>query len=403
MQMGVTRPGDHYAIVRATPAAAPNAPDGVGTMLVSRDPLSPHDLDVARIRRRDGCSSKSCRARGILGDETFAAIASGDRLHGCGREAPARTSPPPTDDTPFFFHMLRLRDVFNTARWHDQGIVRFNMTAVGVLGVLMLTVAVLTAACIVVPLLLSRSLAPGSANRAGFAPHLVFFAAIGFGFMLVEISQVQRLTIFLGHPVYSLSVVLFSLLLSSGLGSLSTASLAADERRASMVRLVGLVAVLTAFGALTPIVIHQFEAASTPVRIAISVAILFPIGFFMGMAFPIGMRRALAEAPSIAPWLWGVNGAASVCASVLVVVIALGAGISAAFWAGSACYVVALGALVTTSRARLLINGSHSHAAFVRQERQTGERRKENSSVSPFSLLLLSLGTECSVTVAVVD
>jgi len=181
---------------------------------------------------------------------------------------------------------------------------------------------------------------------------MVFFAAIGFGFMLVEISQVQRLTIFLGHPVYSLSVVLFSLLLSSGLGSLSTASVAAHDRRASMLRLVGLVAVLTGFGVLTPIVIHQFEAASTPVRIAISVAILFPIGFFMGMAFPIGMRRALAEAPSIAPWLWGVNGAASVCASVLVVVIALGSGISAAFWAGSACYVVALGALVTTSRAR---------------------------------------------------
>jgi hypothetical protein len=93
-------------------------------------------------------------------------------------------------------------------------------------------------------------------------------------------------------------------------------------------------------------VIHrQFEAASTPARIAISVAVLFPIGFFMGMAFPIGMRRALADAPSIAPWLWGVNGAASVCASITVVVIALGAGISAAFWAGSACYVVALGAM----------------------------------------------------------
>jgi hypothetical protein len=94
---------------------------------------------------------------------------------------------------------------------------------------------------------------------------------------------------------------------------------------------------------LTPVVIHRFEAVSTPVRIAISVAMLLPIGFFMGMAFPIGMRRALAEVPSMAPWLWGVNGAASVCASVLVVVIAIGAGISAAFWVGTACYVVAVG------------------------------------------------------------
>jgi hypothetical protein len=68
------------------------------------------------------------------------------------------------------------------------------------------------------------------------------------------------------------------------------------------------------------------------------------------MAFPIGMRRALRDAPAIAPWLWGVNGAASVCASVLVVVIALGAGISAAFWAGTACYVAAFGALVWNTR-----------------------------------------------------
>ena len=350
MQLGVTRPGDHYAIVRAKPAAAPNAPDGVGTMLLSRDPLSPRDLDLLE-SVASTMEFEIVQSPRFSADETFAAIASGDRMKDAVAKHALNISPP-TDDTPFFFHMLRLRDVFNTARWHDQGIVRFNMTAVGVLGVLMLTVAVLTTACIVVPLMLSRSLAPGSANRASFAPHMVFFAAIGFGFMLVEISQVQRLTIFLGHPVYSLSVVLFSLLLSSGLGSLSTASLAADERRASMLRLVGLVAVLTGFGALTPIVIHQFEAASTPARIAISVAVLFPIGFFMGMAFPIGMRRALADAPSIAPWLWGVNGAASVCASVLVVVIALGAGISAAFWTGSACYVVALGAIVTTSRAR---------------------------------------------------
>src|SRR5262249_26282395 len=158
----------------------------------------------------------------------------------------------------------------------------------------------------------------------------VFFAAIGFGFMLVEISQVQRLTIFLGHPVYSLSVVLFALLLSSGLGSLSTTGLGVDRRWPSTL-LALLVVVLVGFGLITPGVIHRFEAASTPVRIAISVAMLLPVGCFMGMAFPIGMRRALAEAPSIAPWLWGVNGAASVCASVLVVVIALGWGISAAF------------------------------------------------------------------------
>ncbi|MDP9323309.1 MAG: hypothetical protein M3P13_06710, partial [Acidobacteriota bacterium] len=151
---------------------------------------------------------------------------------------------------------------------------------------------------------------------------------------------------FLGHPVYSLSVVLFSLLLSSGAGSLSTASLKQGaDNRAALTRMLLLVIVLIVFGAITPATVRHYEAASTPARIAIAVAILLPIGFFMGMAFPIGMGRALRESPSIAPWLWGVNGAASVCASVLVVVIAIGAGISTAFWTGTVCYVVALVAL----------------------------------------------------------
>ena len=337
LQMGIERPGDHYAIARARPAGASNGPDGIGTMLVSRDPLSAADLDaldaVAARMRFEIVQSPRHSA-----DGTFAALADGARM----ADAIAATElniAAPTDDTPFFFHMLRLRDVFNIARWHDQGIVRFNMTAVGILGVLLVTVIVLTGACLLVPWIMAGSKDPALRERAG--SHLAFFAAIGFGFMLVEISQVQRLAIFLGHPVYSLSVVLFSLLLASGAGSLSTKNVSGEPRRARL-RMALLLASLIVFGALTPSAIRHDAAASTPIRIAISVAILAPLGFFMGMAFPIGMARALREKPALAPWLWGINGAASVCASVLAVVIALGAGISMAFWVGVACYLIAL-------------------------------------------------------------
>jgi hypothetical protein len=312
-------------------------------MLVSRDPLTDADLDrLESVAAR--LNFEVVQSPRHSADDTFAALANGARLHDAIARHPLNIAAP-TDDSPFFFHMLRLRDVFNTSRWQDQGIVRFNMTAVGVLGVLLVTVTLLTASCILLPLLLAAE----RQQFAGAGPHLVFFAAIGLGFMLVEISQVQRLTIFLGHPVYSLSVVLFSLLLSSGAGSLSTAKLNAG--RSAVLRMALLVAVLVAFGAITPAVVRHYEGARTGLRIALAIAILVPIGLFMGMAFPIGMRRALREAPSIAPWLWGVNGAASVCASVLVVVIALGAGISAAFWAGSLCYVAAFGALVWKPRA----------------------------------------------------
>jgi len=214
------------------------------------------------------------------------------------------------------------------------------MTAVGVLGVLLVIVTVLTASCIFLPLMLSARVA----IQRSVVFHVLFFAVIGFGFMLVEISQVQCLTIFLGHPVYSLFVVLFSLLFFSGAGSLSIRVLkgGADQGRSELVRLLLLVLVLVAFGGIIPAAIRHYEAASMSIRIAISVAILLLIGFFMGMAFPIGMGWALCEALSMALWLWGVNGAVFVCASVLVVVIAIGVGISAAFWTGIVCYAVAL-------------------------------------------------------------
>ena len=354
-RIGVNRPQDHFAIVRASPPATAGAPDGIGTILVSRDPLTAADLDtleaVAARLKFDIVQSPRTSI-----DETFAAIASADRLPALLASYPLDISAP-TDDSPFFFHMLRLRDVFDVRRWQDQGIVSFNMKAVGVLGVLLATVVLMTTACIVVPLIRAGR----GTSLEGAAPYLAYFAAIGFGFMLIEISQLQRLTIFLGHPSYSLSVVLFSLLVSSGLGSLSTTRVAGppldvarrdpelvEGPQAALRSLIILtIAILIAFGLLTPLVTQQFEASSTPVRIALSIALLFPVGFLMGMAFPLGMRLALRRAPLLAPWFWGVNGAASVCASVLAVVIAIGAGISAAFWTGTGCYLAALAALTT--------------------------------------------------------
>jgi hypothetical protein len=342
-RLGATRPRDHFAIVRAKPAASADAPDGIGTILVSRDPLTPSDLDtlesVAARLKFDIVQSPRTSI-----DDTFAAIASAGRLPGLLEAYPLDISAP-TDDSPFFFHMLRLRDVFHVSRWQDQGIVSFNMKAVGVLGVLLATVLLMTTACIVFPLLLTRR----RATLDGAGPYLLYFAAIGLGFMLIEISQLQRLTIFLGHPAYSLSVVLFSLLVSSGIGSLSTARVT-DPLASVRRRLVLTLVTLIAFGILTPLIAHRFESSSTPVRIALAIALLCPVGFCMGMAFPLGMRLALRRAPLLAPWFWGVNGAASVCASVLAVVIAIGAGISAAFWTGTACYVVALASLGARAR-----------------------------------------------------
>jgi hypothetical protein len=282
--------------------------------------------------------------RGTL-DETFARIAGEPDLHALAASFPIDISPP-TDDSPFFFNMMRVRDLLR-ADLYEQGRSTFNMKAVFVLGVLLATVVVLTIACILVPLRMTAR----TVNPSGASWLLAYFSAIGVGFMLIETSQMQRLIVVLGHPTYGLSVVLFALLLSSGIGSFYAGVSSPDWSPASALRrLAILLALLVLFGFATPALSRAFESATSPVRILASTAILFAPGFFMGMAFPLGMRLAADRAPTLTPWLWGVNGATSVCASVLAVVIALAASISAAFWTGTICYAVALGAFARAGR-----------------------------------------------------
>lgn len=346
-QRGVENPRNHIVIVRRMRGESPDAPDGIGTMLVSTEPFSDKDLDtienIAGQMQFDLILSPRYSA-----DANFATIASGADINQFVANFPLNIAAP-TDDSPFFFNMLRLRDVFNRDL-SQLGMMSFNLKAVTTLGILFITVIVLTFLCIIVPLILTTD----KATLEGSFPYFVFFASIGLGFMLIEISQLQRLIIFLGHPTYSLSVVLFTLLLSSGIGSYSTQRINGEVvTRSAAMRLLFLLCLLILFGWLTPDVIRIFQSSTTMLRALVAIAILFPLGLFMGMAFPLGMTLASTRSTALTPWLWGINGATSVCASVLAVVIALGSSISASFWIGFLCYVLAFGALVWAGRGNM--------------------------------------------------
>jgi hypothetical protein len=198
-------------------------------------------------------------------------------------------------------------------------------------------------------------------------PLFVYFIGIGAGFMLIEMAQMQRLNIFLGHPTHALSTVLFTLLLSSGLGSALSATRWFTAR--PWLALGLLVLALAAGGALTPRITAAAASSETWVRLLVAAAILFPMGLFMGTAFPFGMKWTADSQSALRPWLWGVNGATSVTASVLAVVLSLSWGISVSFWIGVGCYLTAACAfwayrsapalrLVRQSRQRVLIIGA---------------------------------------------
>jgi hypothetical protein len=343
-QEGVENPRDHIVLVRNVlkPASGPEYWTA-GTALVSKLPFSKVDLDSIEEIAKKMHFEIVLSPRSAL-NSTFSTLASGkdpDRLIANF----ARNLAPPSDDSPFFFNDLRFRDSFNPQRWYQQDTPP-GSNAVIILGTLLVIVTALSILAIAVPLLLTTR----KGALQGATRHLIFFAAIGLGFMLVEVSQTQRLIVFLGHPTYALSVVLFALLLSSGLGSYSTQRVCSSALRPSgIARLLLLVVVLSVFGIITPYALKALQGFPTTLRILAAVGALFPIGLTMGMAFPLGLKLASSQSSSLTPWLWAINGATSVLASVLAVAIALGAGISAAFWAGVCCYFIAFSAFTWAS------------------------------------------------------
>jgi predicted membrane-bound spermidine synthase len=338
--LGATAPEKHILVVKSPLSenqVDSDLPDAVATVMVSGAPFTAEDVarigELAKAMRFDVVLSPTA---GTEQSPALRELAASHDLAATTANMPLNLMPP-TDNQPFFFNMARFRDILTGDLWRSHTF-RVNLTAVAVLGSLLAFVTVLATALIVVPVAW-RSQLRTVASQSSLS---LYFLAIGVAFMLVEISQMQRLVVLLGHPTYSLSVVLFSLLISSGIGSYTTANLRGDVRRATLLRLALLLVVLTILGVVTPGLVHTCQASSTPARIALAIALLGPAGFFMGMAFPLGMRLAAQSGEDIKAWLWSINGAASIVASVLAVVVAMAWGISTAWWLGVGCYAFAL-------------------------------------------------------------
>jgi hypothetical protein len=329
---GIENPRGHIYMAKGPYRSGVNA----ATIMVSSSPFSSNDLaTLDRVIRQLQFDPVLTPSYSI--DDVFSGIAEAEDVGAYAARFPVNISAP-TDNNPFFFQMIRLEDLFsgNLPKY------RHLTEPVLVLAGLTIAVLVLTFLFILLPLLLSAK----GTRLKGMWPFFVFFAAIGLGFLLIEVSQMQRLIMFLGHPTYGLSVVLFALLLFGGIGSFVTERIAKPGLRlANLVPFVPLLVLLVTFGFVTPLIVQQFEAAATPTRILASTAILAPMGLAMGMPFPIGMKVVSAWTDAPTPFFWGVNGAASVCASVLAIAIALSWGISTAFWVGCVCYGAATAGL----------------------------------------------------------
>ena len=198
------------------------------------------------------------------------------------------------------------------------------------------------------------------------------FALIGLGFLLIEISQLQRLGVFLGHPTYAVTVVLFTVLVFSGIGSLLTDRFVDPDRPVTIIGpFVGLLVLLGLFGVIAPAVTDSMASSTTPMRIAAAVALLAPVAVGMGMPFAIGMALASRTPKAPVAYFWGINGAMSVVASVLGATIALFFGITASFLSGVVAYVAATAAITVAA-----LRSRSQHADAVDPESVESEAPK---------------------------
>jgi hypothetical protein len=248
------------------------------------------------------------------------------------------------DSRPFFFNQLRLFDLpamltvmkLRRSGALGSGVLSGNLVASGVLLMILCLSIIAVITTIIVPL---RSTATSCPRPLAILGSL-YFSLIGMGFMLSEISLLQYFSVYLGHPIYSLGVCLFSLILASGLGSLASDRIKLD----TSAKLAGWGVVLVFYLVMLETLIPSVFLATTDqerlVRIGISLAAIMPLGFLLGFAFPTGIRLVEAIDAGPTPWFWGINGATGVLASVLGVVFSMTFGINITMLISAACYLL---------------------------------------------------------------
>jgi hypothetical protein len=244
-----------------------------------------------------------------------------------------------TDDRPFYFHTTRLRDQFDVA---------FGRSMLFGNGLSALLTLMGISAALVLLFIVGPLVAGAERPRPGWGVWLAYFAALGAGFMLLEVSLLQRFVLLLGHPVYSLTVTLFSLLLGTGIGSLLSRGVAHDRVRALGMQALGAaIVVALVHTVVLPRVIDFAIPWPFPARVLVAAVVLIPTGVLLGIPLPAGMRLMAATRRDIIPWGWGMNGAFSVVGATAAVFVAMNWGFSATLSIGALVY----GAAAQTLRA----------------------------------------------------
>lgn len=312
---------------------------GTGTIIVSKKPFDGNAVNKL-LTTSERYGFQVLIAAGYEGESIFQQIVQKDKRDAVIANYPLNLKAP-TDDSPFFFNMLRPLSFIKYKNIDTEGPLATNLKAITNLLWLFVIVIILSCGLIIFPVLARMK---GSFTEVVFNPLTLYFAAIGMGFMLIEVALIQKFTVFLGHPTYSLIVVLFTILLFTGLGSYISGRL--KERMSGVWPFVILLCVICAAGGVNMFILPLLSSSALAFRIFYSFITLAVIGTVLGMPFPAGMSAIPDGRKEWGAWLWGINGAMGVVSSVLATIISIFLGISVTFFTGVFAYIIAMTAFL---------------------------------------------------------
>jgi hypothetical protein len=341
-QLGVTNPARNFIVVSD---GALNA-DGIPVVVLAKKSAFTSDEEAAvqqHLKKYYDLAAlylPSEAQASAPGTNAFSALIASNDPYAFARQYPYNVAPV-DDNAPFFFFTVKLGQML-----HHEGLSqgidwKVNLGVAVLLMVLVISLLAVLA-FLIVPLAFSGGRSHGPLR-------LLYFVAVGLGYILVEIAFIQRFVLFLGHPTYALTVVVFLLLLSSGAGSLASRRWLPRAGNARIPLLL-IVAALVVYVLILPPLLNALIGLPFPAKFLVSVALLVPLGFAMGMPFPTGLR-VLASAPApefpqqsnnAVEWAWAVNAGSSVLGSVLAMLVAIRYGLNVTLLCGALAYLLAV-------------------------------------------------------------
>jgi hypothetical protein len=253
---------------------------------------------------------------------------------------------PATDDRPYFFHFFKWRTLREILSSKGRGGLPLMEWAYPVLVMTLVQALVLSLVLILLPLC---SLGRGRGPAMGGGRIAVYFSALGLAFLFLEMAFIQKLILFLGHPIYAASAVIAGFLVFAGLGSRCSAILSGALSRdgsngnvAAIRAATGGIVLLSAlYTVFLPGLFTKLSGAGDTARVIVSMVLIAPLAFPMGMPFPLGLAMLGESRADYIPWAWGINGCTSVLATVLASLLAIHLGFNAVVIIAAALYGLA--------------------------------------------------------------